>query len=284
MNLERHTARLRRGILRLDPRGRIGPEANPDFLLIGAKRCGSTALFASLTTHPGVIGPRGTKGTHYFDVNHGRGVVWYRSSFPATVAARRRRGEPLAVGEASPYYLFHPLAASRIAAELPGVRLVAILRDPVTRAWSHYRYEVRRGFEDLSFADALQAEPDRLSGEAQQIRSHSGYESFHHRHHSYLARGRYAEQLGEFLASFAPEQILVLQSEAFFAHPRRELARVVSYLGLPPAPVTPPPPGPTNEPDGAGPMDAELRRWLTDYFQPHNERLYQLPMIDFRWG
>jgi hypothetical protein len=264
----------------LAPKADRGPDAVPDFLLVGAKRCGTTSLFDYLTAQPDVVGPRASKGTHYFDVNHGRGASWYRRSFPGSAFDRRRRGERVVIGEASPYYLFHPLAADRIAAELPDVRLIAILRDPVDRAWSHYRYEAGRGFEDLSFEEAVELEHDRLSGEGDKLRAGNGYESFHHRHHSYLARGRYAEQLEPFLAKFPPERILLVQSEAFYAKPRREVDRVRAHLGLPTTVQAPRVP---LEVGGPVEMDGDIRQWLVDYFQPHNERLYRLPVTGFRW-
>ena len=84
---------------------------------------------------------------------------------------QRAAGRPVVVGEASPYYCFHPLALDRIAARLPDVRMIIVLRDPVERAWSQYSYEVARGNEDLSFAEALDAEAERFAGAEERIRS-----------------------------------------------------------------------------------------------------------------
>ncbi|HKJ01381.1 MAG TPA: sulfotransferase, partial [Longimicrobiales bacterium] len=127
-------------------------------------------------------------------------------------------------GEASPYYLFHPLAADRIADLLPGVGLIALLRDPVARAYSHYRHSVRLGYEALSFEAALEAEEGRLAGAAPS--------SFAHQHFSYQARGRYAEQLARYARRFAPHRMLALTSEAFFADPGPTLRRVLDFLDL----------------------------------------------------
>src|SRR6266508_3758960 len=175
-----------------------GARMLPGFLVIGTKRGGSTSLYEYLIRHPDVAGCLLTKGSNYFDVNFGRGWSWFRAAFP--LAGGRRT----IAGEASPYYMFHPLAPQRIAAALPEVRLIAVLRDPVERAWSHYRYERHRGYEDLPFEEALRREPERLAGEAERMVAEPGYSSFAHRHLAYLARGRYAEQLERIHALIPP--------------------------------------------------------------------------------
>lgn len=247
----------------------------PSFLVIGTKRGGSSSLYDYVTRHPDVLPAVVSKGSHYFDVHYGRGWSWYRSTFPLALPGRRG----VITGEASPYYMFHPLAAERIAAALPEVRLIAALRDPVTRAWSQHQYETRRGHEHLPFEDALAREPERLAGQVERILA--GEESFAHRHHSYLARGRYAEQLERIYELIPPERVLVLRSEAMFADPAGTLSRVWRFLGLDDyrldqAPVLKP-----NRYDRAMPEAA--RAFLEDYYHPHNERLYRLPGIDFRF-
>ena len=128
----------------------------PDFLVLGAQKAGTTALYAYLRWHPGITGPS-WKEVSFFDRHWWRGPAWYRGQFPL------RSGTRL-VGEASPSYLFHPLAPERVRALVPDARLVALVRDPVARAYSHYQHEVALGREPLSFEDALAAEPERTRG------------------------------------------------------------------------------------------------------------------------
>ena len=243
----------------------------PGFLVIGTKRGGSTSLYEYLIRHPEVAGCLLRKGSHYFDVNFSRGWSWYRSVFPLS----RGRGRRAVTGEASPYYMFHPLAPRRIAAALPEARLIAVLRDPVDRAWSHYQYELRRGSESLPFQEALELEPERLAGEAERMRAEPGYSSPAHRHFSYLARGRYAEQLERLYALVPPSRVLVLQSEALFADPAAELQRVWRFLGLEPYQLPEAPVFKAGGYDEA--MPAPSRRWLEEHFAPQNQRLYRLP-------
>lgn len=114
---------------------------DPDFIVIGAQRCGTTSLFRVLNDHPDVVRPTVSKGIGYFDVNYAKGARWYRSHFPLRVTARlRTKGRALAF-ESSGYYSFHPLAAERIASDLPDVKVVLMVRDPVERAYSAYKHE-----------------------------------------------------------------------------------------------------------------------------------------------
>ncbi len=107
-----------------------------------------------------------------------------------------------------------------------------MLRDPVSRAHSHYQHEVARGFEELAFEDALRAEEGRVVGEEDRMRSDPAYNSFEHQHHSYISRGMYLEQVRRWHALFPPDHLLILDSAEFFSEPDRELRRVQEFLGL----------------------------------------------------
>jgi hypothetical protein len=210
----------------------------PDFLIIGTQRGGTTSLYRYLERHPAVLPAVLNKGVHFFDEHYGRGVGWYRSHFPTeptkAIVRRRRHVDRVITGEGSPYYLFHPLAAQRIAAVLPEARFIAVLRDPVARAHSHYQHEVARGFEDLSFEDALEREAERLEGEQERMRSDPEYFSFHLQHHSYVARGMYLEQILIWHSLIPPERLLILDSAELFGDPNGTYARVLTFLGLAP--------------------------------------------------
>ncbi|MFC7326713.1 sulfotransferase domain-containing protein [Marinactinospora rubrisoli] len=245
----------------------------PTFLIAGAQRCGTTSLFKALTQHPAVLGPVLRKGVHYFDVGHHRGLDWYRGHFPLAMRTRRRRGAPPApvqVGESSPYYLFHPLAAERIARELPEVRVIVTLRDPVQRAYSAHVHERARGFETEPFERALELEQDRLAGTEERLRADPTAVSHSHRHHGYLARGRYAEQLERLEKHLGRDRLYVVDSGDLFTDPEPVFAEVELFLGLPHRPDI------RFERHNARPradMDPALRARLEEYFAPHDERL-----------
>jgi Sulfotransferase domain len=257
---------LRRASCRLRPL--------PDFLLIGAQRCGTTSLHRYLADHPHVL-PALDKEVHFLSRHWDRGEGWYRAHFPLRARKTGRRSAAPLTFEATPYYLFHPLAADRAAELLPDARLLVLLRDPVARAWSHYRHMVRLGLEPLSFEQAIEAEPARLAGEVARLLSDPGYDAVRHRRYSYLARGAYAEQLQRWLNHFPADRILVLRSEALFDDPARCYRRVLEFLGLPP---WAPPSFPVHTKQSPAPrgMPPEVRRRLQEHFAPANRQLEAL--------
>ena len=196
----------------------------PDFLILGAQKAGTTALYAYLRWHPQITGPS-FKEVSFFDRHYVRGERWYRAHLPA-----RRPGK--IVGEASPSYLFHPLAPERVAQLLPRARLIVLLRNPVDRAFSHYQHEVALGREPLSFEDALDREEPRMRGEVERMLSDPSYFSEAWWNYTYLARGRYAEQLERWFATFPPEQLLVLLTDELATDPAGSYRRVLEVLGV----------------------------------------------------
>jgi hypothetical protein len=218
-----------------------GLRRGPDFVVIGAKRGGTTSLYNYLLEHPSIQplfpGRQHIKGAHYFDSEFTRGLRWYRSHFPMEVGSHhvaRPTVNPAITGEASPYYLFHPLAAARLARDFPDIRLIVFLRDPVERAYSHYKERTHHGGETLSFEDALNAEEGRLRGESERITAEPGYRSAEHENHSYLAQGRYLDMLPRWFRLFPREQFHIAASEDFYADPERHVNDVWSFLGLAP--------------------------------------------------
>ena len=256
----------------------------PDFLIIGAKRSGTTSMYQYLLEHPQVLPlfpsadhlpmRANIKGIHFFDANFERGLGWYRSHFPLETTRQRaaqRLGRPAQSGEASPYYLFHPHAAERAHAVVPSARVIVLLRDPTDRAYSHYLEQRRRGHEELaSFDEALDAEPRRLAGEAERMAVDAAHQSFAHEHQSYVAQGKYLEPLRRWLDRYPPAQHLVIRSEDFFADPQRTYDEVLDLLGL--APFRLPAPEPFNA-IPKHPMTAEQRARLDAEFAPHNAAL-----------
>jgi len=213
-----------------------GSRVLPDFLILGGQRCGSTSLYDMVCGHPDVMAAS-HKEPHFFDNNNLRGEEFYRRLFPLRMHVRareRRSGRRAATGEATTYYLSHPAVPARVRAMLPDVRLIAILRDPVDRAYSHYQLSVREGREPLSFEEALAAEPERLAGEEERLLSDPAYRGVAHRFHSYRSRGRYVDQLRRWWAEFPRDQLLVLRSEDMFAEPRAVYDTLVRFLGLDP--------------------------------------------------
>lgn len=257
----------------------------PDFLVIGAQRAGTTTLYHYLVRHPQVLGAIGDKEVHHFDLHDGDGLSAYRASFPrrSTVErAARRAGGQVVVGEATPYYLFHPAVPARVRSALPDVRLVAVVRDPLQRAWSHHRHEVELGHEDVSFEEALEREDERLSGEEERLVSDAGAVSFAHQHYSYVARGRYLEQLERWWSVFPPEQLLLIKSEDLHGDPASPLRAIEEHLGI--ATWAPPVWRPYNASSGGSSMAPSTRERLKETFAPWNRRLAEATGVEWGWG
>lgn len=255
-----------------------GLRALPDFLIIGTQKGGTSSLLNYLLAHPRV-GRHTRKEIHFFDREFARGPAWYRGHFPLRAGLRARAavaGGPVVCGESSPSYLAHPLAPARAAGLVPGARLIVLLRNPIDRAHSHVRHQVRRGKESRSPDEALAAELD-----APDPGPMWGQGAVAGPWHSYLNRGRYVDQLLGWEAHYPREQMLVLASEALFREPRRVYARVLDFLGLPP--WEPAEFEKHNFFGGYGGVGQALRERLRAWFEPHNRRLYAHMGRDFGW-
>ena len=265
----------------------------PDFLIIGAKRGGTTSLYFDLLNHPGVIPlfppplrglkPDATKGVHYFDSNAFRSESWYRSYFP-TAATRHRHerslGYPPIAGEASPYYLFHPAAVDRAAALVPRARIIAQLRDPVIRTYSHWKERRRQDAEPLDFLSALAAEPDRLAGEREKLIADPTYSSYAWEQQSYASQSEYAGQVQRWIDAYGSERVHVSFSEDYFAAHHRVISEMHVFLGLPPQ--LPEKQSHRNAAQGDD-LDATTLRKLRAHFEEHNHALSALLGRDLPW-
>jgi Sulfotransferase domain len=243
----------------------------PDFLILGAQKAGTTALYTYLRWHPQISGPS-FKEVSFFDRHYAEGERWYRAHLPI-----RRRG---IVGEASPSYLFHPLAPQRVAQTLPGARLVALLRNPVERTFSHYQHELALGREQLSFEDALAREHERMDGELDRMLADARYFSYAWWNYTYAARSRYAEQLERWFAAFPREQLLVLLTDDLAAESAGTYRRVLEFLGVDAQGLDA---YPRIYERDYGAMSAGTRARLEAEFAEPNRRLAELLGRDLPW-
>ena len=245
----------------------------PGFLIVGAQRCGTTSMYRTLSQHPAILKAVLHKGVHYFDTGYDHGLAWYQGHFPLrahAALARRATGEVPLTFESSPYYMFHPLAAERISRDLPGVKLLVLVRDPVERAYSAHAHELARGFETEPFERALELEDQRLAGEAERIISQPEYLSYSHQHHAYLTRGIYSDQLERLDQLVGRDRVHVVDSGRFFTDPEPVYDGVLEFLGLRRHGY------PVFERHNArprSPMPETLRATLNDRFLPSDERL-----------
>jgi hypothetical protein len=204
---------------------------DPQFLVIGAARSGTTALYQHLAEHPQLFLTE-PKEPHYFALagttpaftgpGDRQTINRLAVTDPDEYRSLYRAARPDQVrGEASVSTLYYPQAITRVRDEVPDARLICMLRDPADRAFSAYGFMRTRDFEPCaSFEEALADEPRRIAA------------GWHHIWH-YTAMSRYGEQLRHVLDVFPREQVLVLRYEDMVADVAAVLARVHGFLGVP---------------------------------------------------
>ena len=275
---------------------RLGYHSKPAFLIIGAQKCGTTALASYLPRHPR-IQPSCRKEIHFFDrdIAHARGYAWYHGHFPLPCEMGRRA----LTFDATPSYLYRPKSALRIYEYDPNIKLIVLVRDPVDRAysqWNMYRLllnnerqylfgvtrhsdaPVRQWFDRIlaghSFPDfdkAVKEELDLILSKSPSPEP------------SYIRRGLYYEQLARYLEYFDCESILVIDSRSLRRMPHTVLDQVTQFVGLPPhnwhaqeLPLVHVRPYREE-------MSERTRALLQEFYRPHNERLYEWLGRDLGW-
>lgn len=243
---------------------KTGPKVN--FLVIGAQKAGTTALDHYLRQHPD-ISMADVKEVHYFDdedvfAHDPEDHASYEAHFP---------GSKRLHGETTPIYLWWKPSRERIHRYNPAMKLIAILRDPTHRAYSHWNMEVNRNAETRDFLTAARddiAQRDRRSVRQDRVRS-------------YVDRGAYAQQIERFQRFFPPEQMLSIRYEEFSDRPAEVMHRVYSFLGVDP-PTFPIAPIELNKGSYRTTVTAEQRQTVVSALRDDITRLERLLDWDLR--
>ena len=242
----------------------------PDFIVIGVQKGGTTSLYNYLIEHPDIY-PALHKEIHFFDRNYHRGLNWYRANFPLSITKniKKIQNKDFVTGEATPDYLLHDSVSQKIKETIPSTKLIAVLRNPIDRAYSHYNMRVNTGDEKLSFEEAIKKEPERINK--------GGHD---HVLFSYLHRGHYAQHLKNWLNLFSQKQLLVIETSQLEKNFQKTYDDVCSYLGISSFKLN-------FKKHHVGKYSNKLnpntRKELSEYFKPHNEKLYKLIGINFDW-
>ena len=194
-----------------------------DFLIIGAQKSGTTSLFKYLVEHPSLYIPQEKELPYFsYDELNANGIDRFLDKyFPKAQNAQQW-------GTVTPQYMYDPVVPDRIKFELPKVKLIAILRDPVERAISHYKMNVRRGDEkrpvDKAFHECLEV---GSVNNARKLRGRSKDEAS-----CYLVWGEYGRILKRYFELFPPEQILCVQHKELASHPAIVVRAIFEFLGV----------------------------------------------------
>lgn len=197
-----------------------------DFIVIGAQKAGTTALWRYLEDNPRLRMPPDKEAAFFTEPNYPDGLRSYMRALFRDAPARTRLGTVTPVYMVGVRGLPVPAIAERIQRTYPDVRLVALLRDPVDRALSAYRMMVRRKWEQRSFEEAVTEllEPAAL----ERARSEPSDLT------SYVVAGEYGRVLGEYRARFGADQLHVELTDDLEREPEAVVRRVCEFLGVPP--------------------------------------------------
>lgn len=178
----------------------------PTFLGIGVPKGGTTWLYELLITHPDVYIPTITKGIRFFDHYYDSGIDWYQEFFPSVDDAAHYK----AIGEITAQYLYCPECPERIVSDLDEPKLFLMLRNPVDRAWSHYKHTARlRNYQE-------------------------SFESFLEDYPRAIRLGYYSEDIRRYWDYIDPEQLMILLFDQVFADIKSSRTRIAEFLGIDP--------------------------------------------------
>ena len=266
MNEENMKNSIRSSYHRLFKRGFSGITASsrvlPNFIIAGTVRSGTTSLYYNICEHPSVL-PADYDEIGFFDSNYNLGTNWYRSMFPTEKEMKQVKKETnfAITGEDTPFYFWKKEAVERIFENIPNVKIIAIFRNPVDRAYSNYNLGIREVLEEkLSFEDAINDEINFLE-------KHSFRETVD-RSRSYLSKGFYDNQIKIWLNIFPKEQIHILSTEDMQKDPRGSLLEIFRFLEIPDYTIK----NPQNKKSAEyEKMNDKTRERLLSFYKPYNE-------------
>ena len=253
----------------------------PNYLIIGAAKSGTSSLYEYLIQHPNVQ-PASGKEIYFFDMNYNKGINWYRTFFPLSHQFPKNTLKNSIVGEATPRYMDHPHAPSRIKKYLPNCKFIILLRNPIDRAYSHWNMMVSHNREELSFEDAIDKEKKRTNGLFEKMEKDSSFYSKEYYWYSYLERGLYSKKIKKWFEIFHKNQFLILKSEDLFSKPSEIFHQTQDFLNIPEITLD----EFKTARKGAyknKSIDSNTRKYLSDFFKPYNEELYSLIGKNFAW-
>jgi hypothetical protein len=261
----------------------------PDFIIIGAMKAATSAIYDYLQRHPQVV-PRRPKEVNFFSKPpkpYQKSWGWYLSLFTGRAEYSRQHGlspEQLLMGDASPSYISHPDSPARIKATFPKVKLIASLRNPTERAISHYHHQVKRvkdeqrSLEEAFSVANLEQAVEAMSLHGDNVPLFRTLDTWNTSR--YLLHGQYAAQLKNWFSVFPKEQILIIDYHDLEHRPKKFLEELFGFLELD-TPIiddlekvyansysSPP---------------SEIKERLNEYFQPFNQELKNLLNRDFKW-
>jgi tetratricopeptide (TPR) repeat protein len=245
-------------------------KSGPDFIIIGAEKCGTSSLHNYLSYHPQVLLPH-KKEINFFRKNFDLGIDWYLSQFPTITDL-----PDFITGESTPNYLRFPLVAQRIKEHFPQTKLILLLRNPVDRAISWHYHKVNTGLATGDFAQAMEIEIKTIENFTEEDFIKTTYKNPDN-----IMSSIYLYKIKAWFEFFARDSFLILKSEDLYDNPRHVMSQVFDFLDLPYHELS------EYQQINVGSYNAvnpEIRKTLADYFKSYNQELEDYLQVKFDWS
>lgn len=253
----------------------IGFETRPSFMIIGAQKAGTTALYDILNQHSLVKGAS-LKEVHYFDNDdwyNKKKLHEYHSFFPLSYTLKDEEQ----CFEATPLYLYHPKVAQRLFKYNPNLKLIVILRNPTYRAlssWIMYHYHFKKGinkrlYDPRTFKEVIENDIKNIS-----------HDDFYSNPLGYIKRGIYLDQLEKYYEYFKRDQIFIIENNELKDDFSNSINKLLSFLNLPYEPLKK---IITNQSQKKHSEYQEEIKILNEFYKPYNKKLYDFLGYKYNW-
>jgi hypothetical protein len=253
----------------------------PNFFVIGGMRCGTTSLYHYLGQH-NCIKRAAYDEIGYFDDNFHLGLNWYRSLFPTKFMQKKIESEykKFLTYDVTPFYIYNPLVVDRIFKFSPNAKIIAVLRNPIDRAYSHYNNKMQaEGDTKTTFEEIINAEIEIIEKNKKNIDDYAFLvDTFYE---LLLARGFYAKQLEFWFKKFSRKNILLISSEELATNTDKTISEIFEFLEVPIQKIS----DLTKQNVIKYPkMKDSTREILINFFKPYNEKLFGMLGRRFNWN
>lgn len=257
---------------------------NPDFIIIGFHKCGTTSLYNYLIQHPN-IESASEKELEFFSYAYDRGMLYYKLQFPTKIKKwliERKTKNKFLTGEASPAYSYHPYAPERIKKHLPNIKLIVLLRNPIDRAFSDYNQDIRRNWQpNIPFEEAINQ--DNLHYEKMIFELKNNlikHYNVNWKRKGYLNIGKYVIYLEKWIKLFGKNNIFFIHTSDLESSPEHILKDLNNFLGIPDIK----PKNLSKKNVGKYPQMSKITRQnLIEYYEKYNKQLEILLGMKFNW-
>lgn len=254
----------------------------PDFIIIGFPKAGTTSLYHYLIQHPNV-GASTEKELDFFNFSYWRGMSWYRTRFPTIFEKKKIEkitGTKFVVGEASPLYVYHPLVPQRIKQNLPNVKLIVILRNPIDRAYSHHQQNLRRGWDTMKFEEAIHEDEKRFQYMNEKfLHGLRNYEKFE-MPAPVVSIGKYYKFLEKWMETFPKNQFLIIEDIDLEEKLDLTLKKIFNFLEIEEHKIKDIKKMNTGKYQK---INEQTYENLKKMYKPYNEKLENLLKMKFNW-